>query len=595
MITESALTQFLGRLHPLVLHLPIGLWLGIGVLEFGGLLCRRPASRGTLAVLAWIAAAAAALAAGAGWLLAQEDGYGGRTLEAHRWLGVATAIIAVFAAAIAGLQRRSPFRVLLAFLLGTMLAAGHLGSQLTHGEDWLAAPFVPPPPAPTFATAVQPLFEARCSKCHGANKQKGDLALHTRMGIEHGGKNGAVLAAGKPDDSEMVRRILLPADDEDHMPPDGKPQVTPKELGLLRAWIAAGAPFEGEFAPTPPPRREPAHRDADRDPAPDHGTAAGDDTGNAGKTTPQAAPTTQPAVAPQQAPQQPAQQTGPQTPTEQPHGGTPAPATPGGRGGDGTDAPATDAAFAAGLQALRARLVHAAPIAEDEPGLWVDFAPIAATMTEAEARTLLTPVAARVAELGLARVPVDDDLLALCARMPMLRRLDLRQTRVTTRGLQALAGHATLQELVLAETHLDDQAADALLQLPALRKVHLWNAGLSAAALAKLSARADLHVDTGAAPAAAVLEVEAPPAGNPAATPGAAPAAAPAAAATTPNAPANADALRPVNDVCPVSGKPVDARYVVVHGGRAVGFCCPNCPKTFWAEPAKYPVAARTN
>jgi YHS domain-containing protein len=42
-----------------------------------------------------------------------------------------------------------------------------------------------------------------------------------------------------------------------------------------------------------------------------------------------------------------------------------------------------------------------------------------------------------------------------------------------------------------------------------------------------------------------------------------------------------------------VSGKPVDPRFVIVHDGKAIGFCCPNCPKEFWTEPSKFAVKER--
>jgi YHS domain-containing protein len=46
--------------------------------------------------------------------------------------------------------------------------------------------------------------------------------------------------------------------------------------------------------------------------------------------------------------------------------------------------------------------------------------------------------------------------------------------------------------------------------------------------------------------------------------------------------------LAPINTVCPVSGKPVVAQYSVVFDGRVIGFCCPNCPKTFWDDPQTF-------
>jgi hypothetical protein len=46
-----------------------------------------------------------------------------------------------------------------------------------------------------------------------------------------------------------------------------------------------------------------------------------------------------------------------------------------------------------------------------------------------------------------------------------------------------------------------------------------------------------------------------------------------------------ADALAAKNTVCPVSGSPVSPKYRVIWGGQVIGFCCPECPKAFWADP----------
>jgi hypothetical protein len=46
---------------------------------------------------------------------------------------------------------------------------------------------------------------------------------------------------GKPAESELLRRLRLPADDEEHMPPAEEPQLTKEELALLERWVAAGA------------------------------------------------------------------------------------------------------------------------------------------------------------------------------------------------------------------------------------------------------------------------------------------------------------------------------------------------------------------
>ena len=54
----------------------------------------------------------------------------------------------------------------------------------------------------------------------------------------------------------------------------------------------------------------------------------------------------------------------------------------------------------------------------------------------------------------------------------------------------------------------------------------------------------------------------------------------------SPNGPSVPEAsLAPVNTVCPVSGSPVNPKYRVVYDGKVIGFCCPECPKAFWADP----------
>jgi YHS domain-containing protein len=51
-------------------------------------------------------------------------------------------------------------------------------------------------------------------------------------------------------------------------------------------------------------------------------------------------------------------------------------------------------------------------------------------------------------------------------------------------------------------------------------------------------------------------------------------------------------ALSPVNVVCPVSGGPVDPAFSIVHDGQVLGFCCNECPTTFWDDPSAFPVTA---
>lgn len=96
--------------------------------------------------------------------------------------------------------------------------------------------------APDFVKDVAPILEASCVKCHNEKKAKGKLNLATKEGVEKGSEDGKVIEAGKPEDSHLMKSILLPADDEDAMPPKDKaPRPTAEQVETLKKWIADGA------------------------------------------------------------------------------------------------------------------------------------------------------------------------------------------------------------------------------------------------------------------------------------------------------------------------------------------------------------------
>jgi hypothetical protein len=98
-------------------------------------------------------------------------------------------------------------------------------------------------------------------KCHGPEKVKGKLRLDTPEGLKAGGVSGTVLVAGVPEKSLLYQRIILPADDEEVMPPSGK-KLSESEQNTVRNWIVAGGSFEG-WNPRPPQEVvDPAIRDA---------------------------------------------------------------------------------------------------------------------------------------------------------------------------------------------------------------------------------------------------------------------------------------------------------------------------------------------
>ena len=90
-----------------------------------------------------------------------------------------------------------------------------------------------------FEASIRPIFRDHCEACHGANKQEGGLRLHGKQSFELGGDSGPVIVSGRPQESEIWRRVVS-ANPAERMPPEGDP-LTAAEIETLRAWIAAGA------------------------------------------------------------------------------------------------------------------------------------------------------------------------------------------------------------------------------------------------------------------------------------------------------------------------------------------------------------------
>jgi hypothetical protein len=133
-----------------------------------------------------------------------------------------------------------------------------------------AACFVPAAradqPRVEFNRQIRPLLSDRCFRCHGpdARQRKADLRLDVEMSAKAKRDGEPALVPGKPDDSELFRRVTSD-DDTERMPPPGagKP-LTREEIGLLRHWIADGAEYQPLWSFLPPrrPRPPPVHNTA---------------------------------------------------------------------------------------------------------------------------------------------------------------------------------------------------------------------------------------------------------------------------------------------------------------------------------------------
>lgn len=101
---------------------------------------------------------------------------------------------------------------------------------------------------PDFVRDVRPIFATHCIKCHGPDKQRGDLRLDRKADALKGGDSGAVIVPGKPAESLLLKKVTSKAPRE-RMPPAGD-LVTAEQIRTLTAWIEAGAkwPADAEVA-----------------------------------------------------------------------------------------------------------------------------------------------------------------------------------------------------------------------------------------------------------------------------------------------------------------------------------------------------------
>ena len=138
---RSPWRTWLGKLHPVAVHFPIGLLLAAVLAD---LLRKRPAACFCLTLGALGAIAASAL----GWIAGETTpGTKLEDLDRHRWTGIALSVYAVIAALLYprltredGAPRLAP-RLMLVGLVVLVSLAGHWGGQLSWGPDYLTPPW----------------------------------------------------------------------------------------------------------------------------------------------------------------------------------------------------------------------------------------------------------------------------------------------------------------------------------------------------------------------------------------------------------------------------------------------------------------------
>jgi uncharacterized membrane protein len=436
-----AWVQTIGRMHPLLLHFPIVLiLLSIFWELFSGL--KKEITEDQVAIGDWLllfTAFTAVTSALMGLLLSKEEGYATNVMAWHKWGGVFISLLSfswfVF--------RRTIRRVKIALTVTSIIAmliviiTGHLGSDITHGENFLLAPVTKENQNPTvlfedaiiYTNMVQPILKAKCVSCHSEKKAKGELVMETFAQLLKGGKNGKLWDSTKSGDGLMLSRIHLPEGNKKHMPPLGKPQLTETEANIIYHWINRGANPVAKVTALP-------ETDSLR--------LLAASLFNTIETD------------------------------------------------EYTFKPANESK----VKSLSNNYRLVAPLAQGSPALGVEFFGVA--LFKPEQLKELLPVKEQVVSLNLNKMPVTDNDLSTIAQFINLRKLNLSFTSISGNGLAALTKLKELKQLSLSGTNVSAASLTVLASLPKLTELYIWTTPAQSAGLAALQKQfKNTRIETG--------------------------------------------------------------------------------------------------
>lgn len=447
------INSFIGRFHPLFVHLPIGI-LVLAILLEWFTRKKNNESWNQLIIYIWFLGALSALATVvSGWMLAGEGSYQEDTLFWHRWLGVSLAVISFMAWWMK--RSKQTYHYLLNYLtLFLLIFGGHLGGNLTHGSNYLveyAPPFVQrllgetneevkstlqydnPDSTLMYVDLIQPILEKKCISCHNQETQRGGLNLSNIDSLKKGGDNGQVLMSGNAFDSELFKRVTLAQNNSKFMPPKGEP-LTYKEIKILEWWLNEGASFE--------------HVVSEASISPDIAQVLLTQYGLDTKAKPYYETLTVDALSPEI------------------------------------------------LNRLSSEGYIVSPLSQDNHLLQVSFSK-SDTLNQEKMKVLLE-AKKHITWLDLGKTGLTDEMLEVVGQFANLSRLRLENNAISDAGIEHLKKLSHLESLNLYGNSISDEALPSLKELKTLKHIYLWQTGLSEEAIDELiQANSQLTVDTG--------------------------------------------------------------------------------------------------
>ncbi len=135
----------------------------------------------------------------------------------------------------------------------SLASAGLMTAVFASGIPALAGPTSQdstPPPATSaagdmYASQIQPIFKSQCYKCHAGMFHRGGLKVDTPENILKGGRDGAILVPGHPEQSMLIRLIRHEGPPENPMPMPPHSKLSDADIATVTKWIQEGAIMPG--------------------------------------------------------------------------------------------------------------------------------------------------------------------------------------------------------------------------------------------------------------------------------------------------------------------------------------------------------------
>ena len=381
-----------------------------------------------------------------------------------------------------------------------------------------------------YDSIIYPILDAKCISCHGAEKDKGKLRMHTKEDLLKGGRGagGDIIVKRDIEASELIYRITLPKEDEESMPPMEDEAhynpVTEEELIVLKSWINLGASFDMLIHELDVAARK----------------AAEHVLNNLPKKMLSATALLIPRL------------------------------------------PEVPAANQSTLLKLKEKGLLVMPIAQNTNALYINASYMGKNFDDDELETILS-LAPQLLWLNVARTSISDNGMKLISRLNMLERLHAENTSISDASTPEISKLRNLKYLNLYNTTISDASIENLRKLDKLEKVFLWQTKVTQKGADALRQNfVDSNIFTSLSDKKKVLsdkikkteqnhanrisELE----------------------TKVKVLSSSTDDQKPINDKCPVSNKPVDIYKSTNFEGRMIGFCCANCKGKFDKDSSSY-------